>query len=910
MTRWRSRLLHSRVGLRVFGLFVLASAAPLLVLALLAQQAIDEALARSHAEILAATAKSAGLQTLDRLRLARQSLIAAPAVARWGGTALQPLQAVVDIGPDGRPGVLHDGAGAARLLAASQSPAGAGDPALSIVPDGAGAPDIVLRMPLDGGGMRLGLVDPAFLWDGTDELPPGLWLCALDDRGRPLHCSDPGMAEGAARRLGSRPAAAAGAPDGVRGLFLAADFGARDWHFVAGLDDERADAAWQSLRRQLPIAAAAVLLLALLLAMVQLRRTMTPLQALTEGARQVARRRTGTRLAITSRDEFGELAGTFNHMAERIEAQFAELETLAAIDREIVGGADLAAIGAQIVLQLQRVLPRQAVALAYLPAAEARHLVCIVAAPGLPGTRSYRVAADPVALARIGAATGWMPLDGVLEIPGLGGASGLALRRRERCHGVLALGAGPAPDAEAQRQLIELRNRASIAASAAERERTLIHAAQHDPVTGLLNRHGLDAALQDALGAAGPGDAQLALLFIDLDRFKAINDSLGHAAGDQALRQAAERLRDGLPEQAQAARPAGDEFVVVLPRAGPGQAATTLAQAICNTLAQPMLLGETPFFLRASVGVALCGDPRVGADALLRQADQAMYLAKRAGGGRYALFDPALDQLARRRSWIETELPVAAERGELRLVYQPRLARNGQMVSVEALLRWQHPVHGACPPGEFIAVAEQSMLIEHVGRWVIEQACAQVRAWRDAGIAGLRVAINLSARQIASDRLVPDLQAALARHRLRGADLEVEITESLLVEPSEATLERLQALRTLGLTIALDDFGTGYSSMSYLRSLPIDVLKIDRAFVKDVGHDRSALAVASAIVALATSLGMRTVAEGVETAQQWQALEDLGCDEVQGFLFGPPVEADAIAARLLAAATPEPTWSP
>ncbi len=909
MSSRHARLRGSRVGLRVLGLFVLAAAAPLLALALLAQQVIDEALARSNAEILAATAKASSLQTLDRLRLARQSLLAATAGAPIGADDEHPLSAAVDMDARGRPVVQRDGPGTARLLAMARGVAAGAQARLLIVPDVAGAPDVVLRQPLEDGGARLGLVARDFLWDGFDELPAGLWMCALDDQGRPLQCSHPGMAERAAHQLAGKTAAD-GAQDGTRGLFLAADFGAPDWHFVAGFDDDRADAAAQSLRRQLPLAGAAVLLLALLLTMVQLRRTMTPLLALTEGARQIAQRRTGTRLAITSQDEFGELAGAFNHMAVRIEAQFAELETLAAIDREIVDGADLATIGAQIVQQLQRVLPQRAVALAYLPNLDARHLVGIVAAPTLPDTRSYRIAAEPAVLARIGAAPGWLPLDGVLEVPGLGGGAALPLRRRDRCHGFLALGAGPAPDEDAQRQIHELRNRAAIAAGAAERERSLIHAARHDPVTGLLNRHGLDDTLQQALASTGPGAAQLAVLFVDLDRFKSINDSCGHAVGDQALRQAADRLRDCLPEHAQAARPAGDEFVVLLPRAGDGRAATALAQAINDSLAQPMLLGDSLFFVRASIGVALCDDARAAGEAVLRQADQAMYQAKRAGGGRYALFDPQIDRQARRRAWIEADLPLAAERGELRLVYQPRVARDGTIVSVEALLRWRHPEYGECPPGEFIAVAEQSSLIEHVGRWVIEQACSQARAWRDAGIDGLRVAINLSARQIASDLLLHELRSAMARHGLLGADLEVEITESLLVEQTDSTLERLHALRRLGLTIALDDFGTGYSSMSYLRSLPIDVLKIDRAFVRDIGHDHSALAVARAIVALASSLGMRTVAEGVETAQQLEALQELRCDELQGYLFSPPLEAGAIAERLRAAATPEPTLSP
>jgi diguanylate cyclase (GGDEF)-like protein len=925
---WRHRILDSRVGLRVLGLFVLAAGAPLLLLALLSQQAVDDALAHSQSLTLASTAKSTSLQTLERLRLAQQSLLVArpTPIRRGAGGQPMPLQAVVDMDAQGRWSVVFGAEIAAVLLDLPlDGPAAPPARRLLLVPGGPAAPHVVLRERREGGGIRLGLVDPAFLWDGADELPPGVWQCALADSGMPLFCSTPEAAAAAAEQFGQQRQRA-------RGLFLASDFGAPDWHFVAGFDERQADGATRALRAMLPIAATAALLLAVLLALVQLRRTMTPLRALAAGAREIAQRRYATRLDIRSRDEFGELAQAFNDMAERVEAQFGELETLAAIDREIVDRVDLAGIAVRITEQLRRVLPQHAVGLAYLAASDARHLVCVTAGPGAPATRSHRIALEPAAGARLAAASEWLPLDGLLAIPAFGEREGVAtqrpamalpLRWRERCFGFIAVGAGAEIDADVQRQLLDLRNRAAIAASAAEREQHLVHAAEHDSITGLLNRHGLDAVLRKLIAAAGPGPRTLAMLFVDLDRFKAVNDTMGHAAGDQALHQVAERLRGCLPPRGLAARPAGDEFIVLLPGAGDG--ATALAQAICDSLAPPMLIGEAPVFLRASIGITLCADPQASPESLLRSADQAMYKAKHAGGGRYALFDERLDAQARRRAWIEADLPQAARRGQLRLLYQPRVERTGgRIASVEALVRWQHPLHGACPPGEFIPVAEQSELIEHLGRWVIETACAQVRAWRDAGLAELRVAVNLSARQIGSDRLLPDLQAALARHALRGEDLELEITESLLVEQTDATVERLYALRRLGMTIALDDFGTGYSSMSYLRSLPIDVLKIDRAFVKDLGHDRSALAVARAIVALASSLGMRTVAEGVETVEQWHALDELRCDEVQGFLLSRPVEADAVAgllreqrrwtsvpARVAAdRAIPEPTSSP
>ncbi|MBX3607986.1 MAG: EAL domain-containing protein [Piscinibacter sp.] len=905
MRPWRHWFLDSRVGLRVLGLFVLAAGAPLVLLALLSQRAVDDALAHSDELIVAGTAKSTSLQTLERLRLAQQTLTIAAAGQGPRGPGGQPraLSAVLEMDAQGVAQVVFGDAmwlqrqrpllaalPASQQLAVLSAPATAGGPASQAV---------VLRRALEDGGWRLGLVNPRFLWDGADELPPGLWQCVLQSDGTPLYCSNPDAVPLARAQFQQQAGS-----QRTRGLFLAADFGAADWHFVAGHGARDADPAADALRSLLPVAAAAALLLALLLSLVQLRRTMTPLQALARGAREIAARRFGLRLDIRSRDEFGDLAHAFNDMAGRLEAQFSELETLAAIDREIVDRVDLAAIAVHIVEQLQRVLPGRAVGLAYLGARDAQHLVCVAAVPGSRGTRSHRVALEPQALARLAVATEWIVLHGLLDIPGFDNADpgqaqppmALPLRWRERCFGLIAVGAGHPIDADVHRQLLDLRNRAAIAASAAEREQVLVHAADHDSVTGLLNRHGLGAALCTAVAAAGRAERTLALLFIDLDRFKAVNDTLGHAAGDQALRQVAERLRTCLPDRAQAARPAGDEFVVLLPGAGGAEAAAALAGALCDHLAQPMLIGESLFFLRSSIGISLCTDPQTSPDTLLRSADQAMYQAKRAGGGRHALFDQQLDERARRRACIEAELPLAAERGQLRLMYQPRLdSLSGRVASVEALVRWRHPEHGDCSPGEFVPIAEETELIEHLGRWVIDSACAQLRAWRDAGLADLRVSINLSARQIGSSRLLPDLQSALARHGLRGADLELEITEGLLVEQTEATVERLHALRRLGMTLALDDFGTGYSSMSYLRNLPIDVLKIDRAFVKDLGADRSALAVARAIVALASSLGMRTVAEGVETTAQWHVLEDLRCDEVQGFLFSPPVNADEVA---------------
>lgn len=913
MRRW---ILDSRVGLRMLGLFALAAGAPMLLLAWLSQQAVDDSFARSEALVVANTARSTAQQTLERLRLASQALLVDAPRERTRALreAPPPLLAVVDIDAQGLATVVHGSAADARpLIALAAEDAGATARGLRLLP--AGTPDgragVVLTVG-HAGRTRFGLVDPAFLWDGFDEMPPGHWQCVFGGNARaPLFCSDPGAAETAASRLHSH-AARGGGGEGtmpsVRGLFLGADFGAPDWYFVAGVAADASDQAGGTLRRAAPLAAAAALVLAVLLAMVQLRRTMGPLVRLTTGAREIARGRFGTVVHVRGGDEFGELAAAFNDMSLRLQAQFDELGELAEIDRAIVGRTPLAAIHRTIATQLQRLLPGRTVVVARFTNTGEGHDLDLVVRLATGVALERRGRADAALLARVRTAADWVALDEFLAAPDLApgrGALALPLRWGEHCFGFIAIGVeAPAPtDADTLRQIAELRNRAAIAASADEHERVLRHASRVDGVTSLLNRNGLHEDLARLASAAGPGADVLAVLYIDLDRFKSINDTLGHAAGDQALRAVAERLRGCVPARGIAARPAGDEFVVLLP-AAEGDAATALAQSICDMLALPIVLAETVFFLRASVGIALCTDTRTTPEQLLRNADQAMYLAKRRGGGRYVLFDAQIDAQTQRRAWIEAELPRAAERGQLRLLYQPRIdRRSGRMTSVEALIRWQHPERGLCGPVEFIPVAEESDLIEHLGRWIIDTACAQVRRWRHQGL-GLRVAINLSARQIASDRLLRDLDGALARYGVTPQDLEFEITEGLLLDATDATVARLRELRELGITLALDDFGTGYSSMSYLRSLPIDVLKIDRAFVKDLGRDRSAMAIARAIVALASSLGLRTVAEGVEDMTQWQALEGLGCDEVQGYLVSRPVESDQIEAML----REPPTW--
>ncbi|HVE47795.1 MAG TPA: EAL domain-containing protein [Acidimicrobiales bacterium] len=431
-----------------------------------------------------------------------------------------------------------------------------------------------------------------------------------------------------------------------------------------------------------------------------------------------------------------------------------------------------------------------------------------------------------------------------------------------------------------------------------EQEEQLRHLALHDALTGLANRALFRDHVEHALAHLRRTPVRHAVLFFDLDRFKTINDSLGHAAGDELLSRVAERLRSRLRPGDVGARLGGDEFAVLLENTSERDA-VEVAQRVLDALHIPFAIQGRDVAITASVGIAF-SDLSENAEALLRNADVAMYKAKASGKGRHALFEPDMHHAALRRLSMEASLTRAVERDELVLHYQPIVnLRSGAMTGMEVLVRWLHPEQGLVPPMEFIAVAEETGLIEEIGREVLVRSCAQVQAWQGRfNWPGLRLCVNASVRQIESQRFLGEVQDALARSGLTAGDLTLEITESLFMSDIEPTIERLRRLKELGIKLAVDDFGTGYSSLNYLRILPIDVLKIDKAFVDGVTNGPEQAAVARAVVKLARTFGLETVAEGIEHPEQLDELTEIGADFGQGYLFSKPLDAEAMEAYL------------
>ena len=414
--------------------------------------------------------------------------------------------------------------------------------------------------------------------------------------------------------------------------------------------------------------------------------------------------------------------------------------------------------------------------------------------------------------------------------------------------------------------------------------------ANYDTLTGLANRSLLNERLQQAILSAASYGTRLAVVFVDLDRFKFINDSLGHQAGDELLRAMAERLKASVRESDTVARLGGDEFVLLINGQGDPDSVAIVLERMLSDISQPWTIAQGDFNVTCSIGVALYPDDGQSAAALLKHADSAMYRAKEKGRNNFQFFTAELNALITERLELEQRLRRAMEREQFVLHYQPRIdLRTRQVVGAEALIRWNVPGLPEVPPAQFIPVAEEIGLIAPIGKWVLRTACTQNKAWQDAGNAPLVMSVNVSARQFRQDNFVQTVIEVLRDTGLQARYLEIELTESAVMHDAEQFIAMLRELKDLGVQIALDDFGTGYSSLSYLKRLPVHRLKVDRSFVQDIATDGDDATIVRTIIALGHNLGLKVVAEGVETEQQLQFLRDNQCDELQGYYFATPM---------------------
>jgi diguanylate cyclase (GGDEF)-like protein len=919
------RLFPGRVARRVFLLFVLSAFIPLGLVAVLSLAQVRDVLLEEGEQRLAARSKAYGNSVLERLLLASEAAAGAmvyrdrawhapAALSRYFASlgmvdAKGRMTAVL-----GRPDLPTVPAALQRRLASGKhaivfEPSQPLARVYLLVPDFNIAPGTVL----------FGELLPDFLWGPQDILPAATEFCVVDDETRAtLYCSEPfaGRALRAMEAPSGRPTARSvtweEGSETLRAVawpqFMRAEFGIGEWLVIASQPERfqlRRVAEFRKIF--LPVVLLALLIVAWL-SVRQIRATLVPVDELAAGARRVAQNDFSTQVDVRRDDEFGELASAFNHMSARLGRQFSALTALAEIDHLILSSVDTEWVIRTVLERIGEVAPADCASitlldhdnpgLAHTYAREAGPRGRVTALRhDVPTAERKALEASPrgfwTALAE--SPPGYLSRQ---RADGMAAAYVQPITWRESVCGalVLAFRAMPTLGDEDRKQVGEFADRVAVAISSAWRDEQLYVQAHFDALTGLPNRSLLKDRLSQEIARCQREAGSFSLLFIDLDHFKNVNDTLGHASGDAALKEAARRISGCLRESDTVSRLGGDEFNVILTQVQHSQDPARVAEHIVKALSEPFVIEGQSSFLSASIGIALYPQDGRSAEELIKNADTAMYRAKSGGRAQAVYFEEAMNAEAVARVTLDRELRRAIDRDELELVYQPVLdLRSGSLCGAEALLRWHHPTFGTLPPVKFIPMAEESGYIEQLGRWVLQQACFQMRQWQSEGVAPERLAVNVSPRQFRRLGLVELVGECARAAGVSPSCLEVEITETALIDHGPAVERMLRQLAARDVRISLDDFGTGFSSMAYLKRFPVHTVKIDRVFVESLDRDSDSEVIVAAIIAMSHALGKVVIAEGMETERQLELLQKLKCDRVQGFHFSRPLPAAEFA---------------
>jgi diguanylate cyclase (GGDEF)-like protein len=919
------RALTARVARRVFFLFVVSAFVPLALMAVLSITQVRQALLEQAEHRLAAMSKAYATTTFEHLLLASETASTIAALKdRTDLTQSGVGRYFVSLGKieaNGKTTMFLGKPILPSLPAGSRQRLASGKQLLVIEPQKPVARVYLLIPGADRGAATIifGEILPEFLWGHPDMLPAATEFCVIDDGTRTvLFCTVP-MPDKALTGFETpssqstlRSFSWTQDHEIYRAVawsqFLQAEFGTGDWVVVASQLESHQLAPIREFRQLfIPVVLLAVLLVTWL-SVRQIRSTLVPVGELAAGARRIEHNDFSTPVDVNRNDEFGELATAFNHMSARLARQFETLTALAEIDRLILSGLDTEQIIRTVLERIDALLPADFFLITLLEhdnpnlartyGRESHELDNMSAArQGVSESDRNALGVSPrgfwISL-RDSASEYLSPLRG----RGMDTAYVQPIIWRETVCGALTLGfrLKPAMDDESQKQIRDFADRVAVAISSAWRDEQLYQQAHFDSLTGLPNRLLLRDRLTQEIARCQREVIAFALLFIDLDNFKAVNDGLGHTFGDMVLKEAARRISICLRESDTVSRLGGDEFNVILTQVQHPQDAGRMGEKIIESLSESFSIDGQTTFLSASIGIALYPDDGKSAEDLIKNADTAMYRAKANGRAQAVYFEENMNAIAVARVRLDRELRQAIDRGQFKLVYQPLVdLRTERICGAEALLRWDHPELGSVSPVQFIPIAEESAYIEQIGRWVMHEACRQMKQWQTEGVAPDHLAVNVSARQFRKAGLVDLVKECTQSAGIPTSSIEIEITETVLIGHGLDVERILQELVALGVTIALDDFGTGFSSMSYLKRFPVHTVKIDRVFVKDLPADTDSEAIVTAIIAMAHALGKSVTAEGVETDEQWSLLRKLNCDRLQGYRFSRPLPSRQFA---------------
>jgi diguanylate cyclase (GGDEF)-like protein len=749
---------------------------------------------------------------------------------------------------------------------------------------------------------------------------PAMAFCLLDSNEAAIVCSAPdglpsprALPSGLARTASGNFRWRADGEEylvSYRSIFLKSNFLETSWTVVLSEPSHIVLAPLDQFQVIFPSVILLTILVVALLSFGQIRRLLGPLEALIHGTQRISNREFDVDINVESGDEFEELASSLNLMSGRLSKQFSTLDQMIEIDRSILSAMDVDAIATPILERVGDLYASDCVTLLLMETESAEAVTSFSSAPDLghwarsemkplsaqdaDGLRDHSED-SPFA---IGADSPHY-LEPLAEL-GMAQAVALPLWIDEELAGLLLLGhrAAGAHEPENLAYARQLADQAAVALTNVRRIEENRILAYYDSLTGLPNRLLFMEHLRQSLRRAEREGHRVAICLMDLDEFKQINDTLGHNAGDQLLKTVAQRLSERL-RSGTVARIGGDEFAFCLTNFSGVDSPARVAQGLLSEITRPYMLRNQEVFITASVGIAIYPADGNVLETVVKNADAAMFHAKREGRNNYQFYTPSMNAMAIQRLAMESALRKAIELDQLRVFYQPVVdIQTREVLGAEALLRWIHPEFGVVSPVEFIPLAEESGLIIEIGEWVLREACKQAKAWHDAGHQLFSISVNVSSRQFKDGAFLSTVQRALLDTGLSPHNLTLELTESLLLDVEAVTIS-LGRLRGLGVKIAIDDFGTGFSSLGYLKHFPLDALKIDQVFIRNLATDADDSAITDAIITLGHSLKLQVVAEGVETEQQLARLRQANCDTGQGFLFSEPVPSDGFEKLLL-----------
>lgn len=751
------------------------------------------------------------------------------------------------------------------------------------------------------------------IWGDKDNFPSDINLCAYqlsNNVKKNLFCSADATSDSSTTNHSS-------VNQGNWELFLGGEFISDPWLFETSRLAPISESHLKEFVGSNAYISVAILSLLIvgLLSLIQIRKTMVPLEQLIKGTKKIAAGDFEP-VDVSGTSEFAELADAFNGMSSHIKNQLETLQSFSALDKEIISNIDIEHIIRLVLERMQQLQPNNLFCIAHWEEKTANEAQCHCFIAGHAALTSMRLSISNHEIDMIKrynqGHVAQCALDSIRDHERLMAELGatniwvLPIFWQGKMVAFLAVGSKNKLDPlNADKiEFRELASRVGIVISAHEREQQLLFEAQYDHLTGLPNRILLHDRLKVAMEHADRTKNPIWVVFIDLDRFKIINDSLGHSVGDALLKEIGQRLKAEVRETDTVARFGGDEFIVVLADNVSEDMKLNILNRLIRAIASPIQINNQDLINTCSIGISFYPDDANSAELLIMHADVAMYRAKELGRNNYQFFTQSLNSKAAERMQIITLLRQALQQNEFTLHYQPKVdLATHHIVGIEALIRWESVILGHVSPAKFIQIAEDAGLIVPIGEWILQTACKQLAIWQKLGADKLLLSINISARQFNQINLVDVIKSTLMATGIKAEHVELELTESLLMNDSPNMLKTLYAIKSLGMQLSIDDFGTGYSSLSYLNTLPIDTLKIDKAFIDTISLQSEEIPIVNTIISLAKNLKLKLVAEGVETIDQVQYLKAHGCDQMQGYYFSKPLPADGITQLLLSKKT-------